>query len=374
LIHLIQRTIAVPSPAESAADELIIGTYTERLPHVDGQAEGILACRFEAGTVGPVRLLAATRNPSFVVLSADGRHLYAVNETTEFEGQPGGGVTAYARDPGSGELTLLNTRPSAGVEPAHLEVDPGGRFLLVGNYRSGSVAVFALEAGGSLGAMVDHVQHSGSSIDPVRQTGPHAHMIMFDPVTGEVLVPDLGLDAILVYSLSDEGKLTEHPDRRIGMAPGAGPRHLAFHPDRAHLFLVNELDNTVVTLRRTDEGWKATDVASTLQAGFGGHSQAAAIRVSPSGRSVLVTNRGEDSDTIALFRFHPDNDGLELVSLTPSGGREPREFIFSPDGRFVIIADQDSGTLVVMEFSEDEPGLQQISSAPVPTPVCLRIA
>jgi 6-phosphogluconolactonase len=297
-----------------------------------------------------------------------------VNETTGFEGHPGGGLTAYARDPGSGELTLLNTRPSAGVEPAHLEVDPSGRFLLVGNYRSGSVAVFALEADGSLGAMVDHVQHSGSSINPVRQTGPHAHMIMFDPVTGEVLVPDLGLDAVFSYSLSDEGKLTGHPDRRIGTAPGAGPRHLAFHPGRAHLFLVNELDNTVVTLRRTDEGWKATDVASTLQAGFGGHSQASAIRVSPSGHSVLVSNRGEDSDTIARFRFHPDNDALELVSLTPSGGREPREFIFSPDGRFVIVADQDSDTLVVMEFSEDEPGLQQISSAPVPTPVCLRIA
>src|SRR6202012_6071363 len=119
---------------------------------------------------------------------------------------------------------------------------------------------------------------------------------------------------------------------------------------RAHLFLVNELDNTVVTLRRTDEGWKATDVASTLQAGFGGHSQAAAFRVSPSGRTVLVSNRGEASDTIALFRFYAGPGSLELVESVPSSGREPREFIFSPDGRFVIVADQDSDALVVMEF------------------------
>jgi 6-phosphogluconolactonase len=372
---MIQRTVAVPSPADPAAVDLIIGTYTERLPHVDGKAEGILTCRFEGGTIGPVRLLAATRNPSFVVLSADGGHLYTVNETTDFEGNPGGGVTAYARDPGTGELTLLNSRPSAGVEPAHLEVDPSGRFLLVANYRSGSIAVFALEADGSIGAMTDHVQHEGSSIHPVRQTGPHAHMILFDPVSGDVLVPDLGLDAVLVYTLSDDGKLTEHPDRRIGTAPGAGPRHLAFHPDRDHLFLVNELDNTVVTLRRDGDGFTAADVASTLPAGFSGHSQASAIRVSPSGRSVLVSNRGEDSDTIAVFGFDAGRGALELTELTPADGREPREFIFSPDGRYLIVAVQDSDALVVMEFSEGEaPLLAELSSAPVPTPVCLQIA
>jgi len=364
----------VPSPADSAAVDLIIGTYTERLPHVDGRAEGILACRFEAGTIGPVRLLAATRNPSFVVLSADGTHLYAVNETTEFEGSPGGGVTAYSREVGRGELTELNTRPSAGVEPAHLEIDPSGRYLLVANYRSGSVAVFALEADGRLGVMTDHVQHAGSSVDPVRQTGPHAHMILFDPVSGDALVPDLGLDAVLSYTLSSDGKLTEHPDRRIGCAPGAGPRHLAFHPDHNHLFGVNELDNTVVALRRAGDSFKPTDVTSTLPAGFSGHSQAAAIRVSPSGRSVLVSNRGEASDTIALFRFDADAESLELVESVPSSGREPREFIFSPDGRFLVVADQDSDSLVVMEFNEAEPGLEQISSAPVPTPVCLQIA
>jgi 6-phosphogluconolactonase len=362
----------VPPSASSGAQELIVGTYTERLPHVDGQAEGILACRFEDGTIGPVRLLAPTRNPSFVVLSSDGSRLYAVNETVQFEDQPGGGVTAFARHTSSGELTRLNSRPSGGVEPAHLELDPSGRFLLVANYRSGSVAVFALEADGSIGPMTDHVQHSGSSVDPVRQTGPHAHMILFDPVTNDVLVPDLGLDAVFFYSLSSEGKLTEHPERRIGTAPGAGPRHLAFHPDDAHLFVVNELDNTVLVLRRAGDGFKITDTASTLPAGFASHSQGAAIRVSPSGRSVLVSNRGEDSDTLAVFRFDADQSTLELVHDTPAGGREPREFIFSADGRFVIVAVQDSDALVVMEFSEDEPELRQVSSAEVPTPVCLR--
>jgi 6-phosphogluconolactonase len=364
----------VSSPASSAPEELIIGTYTERLPHVDGQAEGILSCRYEAGTIGPVRVLARTRNPSFLVLSSDGRRLYAVNETVEFEGQPGGGVTAFARDPRSGDLSPLNTRPSGGVEPAHLELAPGGNFLLVANYRSGSVAVFRLEADGSIGSMTDHVQHQGSSVHPVRQSGPHAHMIMFDPGNGDVLVSDLGIDAILCYQLSDEGKLAERAERRINTAAGGGPRHLAFHPDGAHLLFVNELDNTLVALRRAGDGFVTTGIAATLPDGFHGHSQAAAIRVSPSGRTVLVSNRGADSDTIALFRFDVDKGALSPAGFAPTQGREPREFIFSTDGRFVIVASQDSDALVVMEFDEDVPRLRYRSSTPVPTPVCLRIA
>jgi 6-phosphogluconolactonase len=363
----------VSSPASSSPEELIIGTYTERLPHVDGKAEGILSCRYEAGTIGPVRVLARTRNPSFLVVSPDGRHLYAVNETVEFEGQSGGGVTAFARDPATGDLSLLNTRPSGGVEPAHLELDPGGRFLIVANYRSGSVAVFGLEADGSIGPMTDHVQHQGASVHPVRQTGPHAHMIMFDPGTGYVLVPDLGVDAILCYELSDEGKLAERPAQRIKTAAGAGPRHLAFHPDGGYLLVVNELDNTLVALRREEDGFVTSDIASTVPEGFHGHSQAAGIRMSPSGRTVLVSNRGADSDTIALFRFDADQGTLRPAGFAPTQGREPREFIFSADGHFVIVASQDSDALVVMEFDEAGPGLRYRSSTPVPTPVCLRI-
>ena len=138
--------------------------------------------------------------------------------------------------------------------------------------------------------------------------------------------------------------------------------------------MVHELDNTVAALRREGDGYVTTDVASTLPAGFDGHSQVAAIRISPSGRSVLVSNRGAASDTIAVFRFDVDKGTFDLVELASTRGREPREFIFSPDGRFVIVASQDSDALVVMEFDEDGPGLRFLSSTPVPTPVCLRFA
>ena len=361
-------------PDEPERRELIIGTYTELLPHVDGKAEGILSCSFDGTTVGPPRVLARTKNPSFIVVSGDGRHLYAVNETVTFEERPGGGVSAFSRDPGTGDLVLLNTKPSGGVEPAHLELDPSGRFLLVANYRSGSVAVFALADDGRLGRMTGHVEHGGASLHPVRQSGPHAHMVIFDPCTGDLLVPDLGIDAVLVYTLSENGDLVEQRGRRLAVVPGAGPRHLAFHPDGDRLFVVNELDNTLVAWRRVEDGFVPTSTVSTLPEGFSAHSQAAAVRVSPSGRWVLVSNRGAGSDSVAVVRFEEADGSLELAHMHPTSGREPRELIFAGDGTRVIVANQDTDSLVVFAFDDATGRLQDLSLTSVPTPVCLRTA
>jgi 6-phosphogluconolactonase len=361
-------------PGDVLRHELIIGTYTEPMPHVDGRAEGILSCRYDGATIGPVRVLAPTRNPTYLALGSDRRHLYAVHETATFEGRPGGGVSAFARDLRSGDLTPLNSRSSGGVEPCHLDLDPDGRFLLVANYGSGSVAAFELEPDGSLGAMTGHVQHEGSSVHPERQTGPHAHMVSFDPHSGEVLVSDLGLDSVMVYALTENGALVERPGRRIEMEPGSGPRHVAFHPDGHRLFVVNELGNTLVALRRDGERFVPTAKASTLPHGFSSHSQAAAVRVSPSGGCVLVSNRGVDSGSIAVFRFGPEDGSLELAQVQPTTGREPREFVFDPDGVFVVVANQDSHTLVVFAFDETACHLEQVTSAMVPTPACLAIA
>jgi 6-phosphogluconolactonase len=358
--------------------ELIIGTYTERLPHVDGRAEGILSCTFDGAAIGPVRLLAPATNPSYLALSADHQHLYAVSETVTFNGQAGGGVSAFARDVRTGDLSLLNAKPSGGDAPCHLGLDPTGRFLLVANYVSGSVAVFELQPDGSLGTMTARVQHEGAGTHPDRQTGPHAHMVVFDPHShpdnAEVLVSDLGLDLVLVYTLSGAGELIEHPARRIEMTAGSGPRHLAFHPDGHHLFVVNELANTLVALRREGNRFVPTAGASTLPEGFGAHSQAAAVRVSPSGNSVLVSNRGDESDSIAVFPFQSSDGSLELAQVQPTSGRQPRELVFDADGRIVVVANQDSHTLVVFAFDEGSSQLTELTRATVPTPVCLTIA
>jgi 6-phosphogluconolactonase len=260
------------------------------------------------------------------------------------------------------------------MEPCHVAIDPTYRFVLVTNYGSGSVAIFALEEDGSLGQMTDKVQHLGSSLHPVRQSAPHPHMVAFDPVTGDLLVPDLGLDAVLIYEVTEDGKLLERTSARIATAPGAGPRHLAFHPNGRHLLLLNEVDNTLIALKREGDRFVPTDAASTLPASFSGHSQAAEVRVSASGRHVFASNRGPNSDSVAMFGFNEASGRLGLRHLQPSAGREPRDFLQSPDERYLFIANQDGNTLVSFEIDEDKPGLRQVSVMEVPSPACLLFA
>ncbi|MGH3164856.1 MAG: lactonase family protein, partial [Trebonia sp.] len=356
---------------EAVRHSLIIGTYASDAEPPDERPSGVLAASYDgAGLAGlaAVGLTAAARlpSPSWVTATADGRCLYAVAETTDFEDRPGGGVGAYARDPGSGAVTLLNKVSSGGSEPAHAGLDPSERFVVVANYGSGSVSVFAREADGRLGAMTGHVQHQGSSVHPDRQVGPHPHQICFDPVTGDLLVPDLGVDAVFVYRLGEDGGLTERRAARITASPGAGPRHAAFHPGGQYLFVVNELDSTLVAWRRESGGFTRADVTSTLPDGFTGHNQVSAVRVTASGRSVLTANRGHDS--LAVFSFDPGTGKLAPALIAPSGGREPRDFVFTPDGARLLVANQGSDTVVLFDFDEERAWLRFVSGTMVPAP------
>jgi 6-phosphogluconolactonase len=339
---------------------LIIGTYTEQLPHVQGKADGILTAPFDpaSGRIGPVTPLATADNPSYLALSPSGENLYAVHETVTFDGQPGGGLTAYAR-------------PTVGDSPCHVALDRTGRFVLTANYGvgAGSVTVYQLERDGRLGELTDHVPHAGSGPDPVRQAAAHAHMIATDPVTGEILVADLGSDSVLVYALDSAGHLAPRAAARLAAVPGSGPRHLAFHPDGQHLFVVNELDSTVCTLRRQGDHFAVTDRVATVPAGTGPQSLAAAIRVTPAGRHVLVSTRGQDS--LAVLRFDPGTSSLSLTGSTPSAGDCPRDFIVTPDGQHVIAASQDSDLLACYRFDDETGALRLLHRAAAPTPVCL---
>jgi 6-phosphogluconolactonase len=355
--------------------DLIIGTYTEQLPHVHGKADGVLTASFDpaSGRIGPVSSLAAARNPSYLATSASGEHVYAVHETSTFDDQPGGGVTAYARDPGTGRLTALNARATHGDSPCHVTLDRSGRFVINANYGVdvGSVTVHRIEPDGRLGDLTDHVEHAGSGPDPVRQANSHVHMIASDPVTGDVLVSDLGSDTVFVYGLDRDGRLAAKASANLEAVPGAGPRHLAFHPGGRHLFIVNELDSTVSALRRDDDRFTLTDRVPTRGAGPApsGPNLAGAIRVTPSGRHVLVSNRGDDS--LAVLRFDPDAAALSLIGITPDVGETPRDFIVTPDGRHVIVAGQDNDRLASYRFDDESGALRLVHSAVAPTPVCL---
>ena len=344
--------------------QLLIGTYTEILPHVSGSARGILQADFDGTTVRDARLVGECTNPSWVTASTDGTRVYAVRET-----EPDGAVEAFARG-ADGALTLLSSASSGGATPAHLALHPSGRYLVAGTYGGGSVSVFALAADGSLGARTAFVQHEGNGPNASRQEGPHVHQLSFDPVTGDLVVVDLGLGDVRWYAFGDDGTLTLRADATIVLG-SSGPRHLAFAPDARHAFVVNELDSTVAVLRRAGDRFEVASSASTRADGGSGANSPAAVRVAEDGRTVFVSNRGDD--TIAVLAFDEQTATLALVDVISTAGRAPRDLVVAPGGSRILVANQDSSDVSVFAYDPDSRALTHLSTTPVPTPVSLHV-
>ena len=321
---------------------------------------GIQACRFDpaTGALTAFGALAGIRNPSYLALHPNGRSLYAVSETSMGGDAAYGGVCTldYQLEPFAAHI--INQQSTAGDHPCHLMLDSTGRWLVVSNYSSGSVSVFPIGEEGALGEMTDLVQHHGHGVHPERQGGPHAHSATLSPDGRYIIVADLGLDKLLVYTLDpSQGKLISH--RGVATRPGAGPRHLAFHPNGRVLYVANELDSTVsvydfepTTAALTECGFLSTlptpDLANTV----------ADIHVSSDGGRVYVSNRGHNS--IAVFAAD-DARLLTPVTIALCGGNWPRCFALSPDGDFMLVANQYSHEVVVLPLA---PGRVEVG-APV---------
>lgn len=365
------------------ASFLYIGAYTE--PAMHGKAVGISVYRMDpsSGVLTHIRTVADVVNPSFLAFdTATRRSLYAVNETERHDGQPGGGASAFALDADAGDLTPLNQQPTRGTFPAHLTVDPSGRYLLVANYGSGNVAVYPIGAGGDLGAMSDLVQTTGSGPNTARQAGPHAHMITFDPSRRFALLVNLGIDKTLVYRLDTEtGKLTTHDivtdsgvtEQSCGQAaPGAGPRHIAFHPTNRYAYVINELDSTIDAF-----AWDATrgtlahlQTISLRPADFTGTSSGAEIVVHPSGMFLYGSVRAYNG--IAIFAIDAANGRLTARGHTPTQGKNPRSITLDPAGLFLLAANQDSDNVVTFRIDQSTGALTATGAIThTPSPVCL---
>lgn len=359
---------AALSSATAAASEaqlVYVGTYTDK------DSRGIYRLRFDdaSGRLTPDGVAAETESPSFLAANAEGRLLFAVNETSRFEGAPSGGVSAYALDPATGALTLRNRQASGGTSPCHLTLDRRERFLLVANY-GGSAAVLPVAADGRLSPAVSRVDPKGRGPN-ARQEGSHAHGVYLDRADRRLLVPDLGLDQVLVYRFDDErGSLAPSDPPHASLAPGAGPRHLALSPDGRLVHSVNELDSTVTTFSY-DEGTGRLDrrgTVSTLPPDFEGESYTAEIAVHPNGRFVYASNRGHDSIAV----FGATGDTLTRQAVVPAGGRRPRHFAIAPSGRWLLVAHQDSGTIAVFRLDPATGALAPAGEpVPVPRPVCI---
>ena len=347
-----------------------VGTYTRT------ESEGIYVYRMDEATGELSYLSHATgiENPTFLAIHPNGGYLYAVSEVPEYAGQSSGAIMAYSIDAATGELTFINERPTGGPGPCHVAVDATGRFALVANYLGGSVCVLPIGDDGGLGDATEFVQHKGSSVDPRRQGEPHAHSVNIDSSNRYVFVTDLGTDKVVTYLLDAEnGRLSPNDVPFAKLQDGAGPRHLAFHPNGKSAYVINELDSTVTVFALDGERGtlEENQTLSTLPESFSGTSHCADIHVSPSGRFLYGSNRGHDS--IAIYSIDGSSGKLTFLAHESTGGRTPRNFAIDPTGAFLLAANQDSDTIVTFSIDTDTGLLSATGTvASVPMPVCLK--
>ncbi|PJJ60027.1 lactonase family protein [Hymenobacter chitinivorans] len=359
----------VTSQAAAASKELLlyIGTYGP------AEQDNIFLYRLHPRT-GALTRVAGFRGgvkPGFLTLSTDHRYLYA---TLEVPGNGSGAVRAFGIDQRSGALTVLNEQPSAGAGPCYVSLTPGDKAVLVANYGGGTIGALPVQAGGQLApaAVVD--QHQGSGPHK-NQDKPHAHCILPDPAGRFALAVDLGNDQILSYALNPATGLPQLPGQTAFTGqPGAGPRHLAFHPGGRWAYVINELNSTVTALSYDAAQGTFTELhtVSALPAGYAETSYCADIHVSPDGRFVYGSNRGHDS--IVVLAVDKGSGRLSVVQHASTQGKTPRNFTLAPDGRLLLVANQNSNSIFSYHV---DPKTGQLTptgfSAELPAPVCLRL-
>jgi 6-phosphogluconolactonase len=351
-------------PAVNRKYLVFVGTYTTKT-----ESKGIYAYEFDAdtGKLTPKGVAAETPDPSWVAVHPGGKYLYAANEAGKAST-----VSAFAVDVKSGKLTLLNQMPSLGEDPCYLSFDKTGKYVLVANYSSGTIAVFPILADGRLGEHTALVKDQGAmGPNKKHQEGPHAHWIETSPDNRFVLVADLGLDEVLVYKFdATSGTLTPNEPAFARLKAGSGPRHAVFYPNGKFVFAVSELSSTATSFAYdVKKGTlKETGTASTLPPGFSGRNDVAETAVHPNGKFLYVSNRGNDS--IAILSIDAGNRTLAPAGGIPTGGKEPRHFAIDPSGKYLLAENQFSNNIVVFKIDAATGGLTPTGQVvEVPSPV-----
>ncbi len=346
------RVLSAATKSLRTADDyfVYVGTYTGP----KSQSQGIYGFRFDAktGHFTPAGLAATVRNPSFLATDPQHRFLYAVTETEEGP-KANGSISSFSIDAKTGALKFLNKVSSGGQGPCHVVVDATEKMLFVANYGSGSVASFAIRSDGSLGEMTGFDQHHGSSVNPARQTGPHAHEAVLSPDNRFLFTPDLGLDQVTIYRV-DAAKGTFAPNNPpfAAVNAGLGPRHFAFGRGAKFAYAVCEIGSSVVVFSYDSAQGSLSPVqtVSTLPSGFNGVDNSAEIEVDRPGRFLYASNRGNDS--ITVFAIDPQKGTLTKVQVVPTQGKTPRVFTIDPTGKYLVAADQDSDRMVVFAIDQ----------------------
>ena len=303
------------------------------------------------GDLQLIRLVADLKKASFLALHPNHRYLYATGEVGGYLDSNGGALLAFEIDVNNGNLTLLNHQSSAGAGPCYVSLDRNGKHALVANYDGGNVAVLPIGDDGRLQPASSTIMNRGSSIHKTRQTGPHPHAMNIDPANRFVFVPDLGLDKVLAFRFyAATGTLAPNNLNAAAVKPGAGPRHIVFHPNGNWAYVINELDSTVAILKYDSETGRLTslETVSTLPAGITTDNITGEIVIHPNGRFLYASNRGHDS--IAVYAIDQLTGRLSSLGQHLAGGRVPRNFNIDPSGKFLLAANMDSDSVTVHQI------------------------
>lgn len=346
-----------------------IGTYT------NAKSKGIYRGELDlqTGKLTNIELAAETPSPSFLAIHPKGTFLYAVGESG---GKGGGSVSAFALDRETGALTFLNRESSVGAGPCHINVDNAGKNVLVANYTGGSAAVLRIQDDGTLKPALSFQQHQGSSVNKSRQEAPHAHSINLDKDNRFAFVADLGLDKVLIYRFdAGQGTITPNDPAAAAVAPGAGPRHFAFHPSGKYAYVINELDMTVTAFDYDPAKGvlKTRQSITTLPADVKNRKgmSTAEVVVHPSGKFLYGSNRGHHS--IAIFSIDESSGELKAVGHQGYKIKTPRNFAIEPTGHYLLVANQDGNSITVFAIDQKTGELTPAGEpVDVPMPVCIR--
>lgn len=344
-ISLLLLLACLPFSIHAQHINLLVGTYTNT-----DKSEGIYVYDFNTETGEATRRsVAKAISPSFLTISADRAHVYAVTQTEDRQGA----VNAYAFDDATGQLTFLNQQLVQANGPCHIAIDSEGRYVIVSNYSDGKVSVLPVAEDGSLGALAQLIQHEGSGPNVDRQKGPHVHSAFFSADEKQVYVQDLGTDKINIYDFHPENRntpLVPAAQPFVKSSPGGGPRHAAVAEDGQYVYLVEEMIAKVMVYAKKNGQLEPVQEITVNEEGYNGSNGAADIKLSPDGKFLYASNRG-DANTLAIYSVDATDGTLTKVGNQSTLGKRPRNFTISPDGKFLLAANQETDDVVI--FARD---------------------
>lgn len=365
-ILFIINDLSAGSGNKMPPQHFFVGTYT------DGGSEGIYSFSLDpaTGKLTDHGLAAKSNNPSFLALTSDGKFLLAVHETKNENGSSTGFIESFAVKKDDYSLISLSKVSSGGAHPCYVSVNQNGN-VMAANYSGGNAALFRLDESGKLSDALDVQQHYGKGPNKARQAEPHVHSAFFEPGYDRIFVPDLGIDQVSVYQINNEGtKLIKAPFPVINLAPGSGPRHLAFHPTLKVVYVVSELTSSVsVVALNKDGSFTMLETVSALPEAYDKPNTCADIHISKNGRFLYASNRGLNS--IAIFSVNPKNGKIVQIGQEPTRGEIPRNFTLSPEDDYLLVANQNSQNIVAFRRDINTGKLQCTDQIKAFKPVCL---